>query len=409
MAENVFDILEARGYISQATHRDEIYELLGKPGVTFYVGFDPTADSLHVGSFVQMMVVSHMQKAGHRPLVLMGGGTAMIGDPTGRTDMRKMLSDDDIKHNVNCFVQQMNTVIDFSDGKAMIVNNADWLLDLNYVDFLREIGPHFSVNRMLTAECYKQRLEKGLTFLEFNYMLMQSYDFLHLYKKYNCTLQLGGDDQWSNILGGVELIRRKEQGEAFGLTFGLLENSDGKKMGKTAKGAVWLDPKKTTPFDFYQYWRNIDDADVIKCMKQLTFMPLDEIAEYARLTDSSINEAKKKLAYEVTCVVHGAEIAEAIKNQAEALFEGSGVSEDMPTTHLSEAQLEAGVPMLDLLVDAKLMSSKGEGRRMIAQKGIYLNGEVIEDPFYIIGKKDLVNGEAILKKGKKVFHRLLIG
>lgn len=409
MAENVFDILEARGYISQATHRDEIYELLSKPGVTFYVGFDPTADSLHVGSFVQMMVVSHMQKAGHRPLVLMGGGTALIGDPSGRTDMRKMLSDDVIKHNVECFARQMNTVIDFSDGKAMIVNNADWLLDLNYVDFLREIGPHFSVNRMLASECYKQRLEKGLTFLEFNYMLMQSYDFLHLYKEYKCTLQLGGDDQWSNILGGVELIRRKEQGEAFGLTFGLLENSEGKKMGKTAKGAVWLDPKKTTPYDFYQYWRNIDDADVIKCMKLLTFMPLPEIAEYAKLTDSAINEAKKKLAYEVTRIVHGDETAEAVRNQAEALFAGSGVSEDMPTTRFTEAQLEAGVPILDFLFDAKLMSSKGEGRRMIAQKGVYLNGAVIEDPFYVIGKKDLPDGEAIVKKGKKIFHRLLIG
>lgn len=409
MAENVFDILEARGYYSQATHKDEIYELLGKPGVTFYVGFDPTADSLHVGSFVQMMVVSHMQKAGHRPIVLMGGGTAMIGDPTGRTDMRKMLSDKDIRHNVECFKKQMNTVIDFSDDKAIIVNNADWLLDLNYINFLREVGPHFSVNRMLTFECYKQRLEKGLTFLEFNYMLMQSYDFLHLYKKYNCTLQLGGDDQWANILGGVELIRKKEQGEAFGMTFGLLENSEGKKMGKTAKGAVWLDPNKTAPFDFYQYWRNIDDSDVIKCMKLLTFMPLEEIAEYARLSDSAINEAKKKLAYEVTSIIHGAEIAGAVKKQAEALFEGSGVSEDMPTTMLTEAQLAAGVPLLDLLVETGLLSSKGEGRRMITQKGIYLNGEVIEDPFYVIGVKDLADGEAILKKGKKVFHRLLIG
>jgi tyrosyl-tRNA synthetase len=330
----------------------------------------------------------------------------MIGDPTDRTDMRRMLSVEDIAHNVECFVEQMRTVIDFSDGKAIIVNNADWLLDLNYVEFLREIGPHFSVNRMLTAECYKQRLEKGLTFLEFNYMLMQSYDFLYLYKKYNCTLELGGDDQWSNILGGVELIRRKEQGESFGMTFGLLENSDGKKMGKTAKGAVWLDPKKTPPFDFYQYWRNVDEADVIKCMKLLTFVSLEEIAEYAKLSDAAINEAKKRLAFEVTRIVHGVEQADAVKSQAEALFEGAGVSEDMPTTTLPAEQITAGIPILDILIETKLMSSKGEGRRMITQKGVYLNGVAIEDPFYAICEKDFIDGEAILKKGKKIFHRL---
>lgn len=409
MGENVFDILEARGYISQATHRDEIYELLGKPGVSFYIGFDPTADSLHVGHFVQMMVMSHMQQAGHHPIALMGGGTGMIGDPSGRSDMRQMLTVDDIAHNVSCFMKQMGKVVDFSDGKATIVNNADWLLDLNYVEFIREIGPHFSVNRMLTADCYKQRLEKGLTFLEFNYMLMQSYDFLYLYKKYNCTLELGGDDQWSNIIGGVELIRRKEQGEAFGLTFTLLTNSEGKKMGKTAKGAVWLDPEKTTPFDFYQYWRNVDDADVIKCMKLLTFLPLEEIEEYGKLQDSAINEAKKRLAYEVTAIVHGSETADAVKKQAEALFEGSGISEDMPTTTLSAGQLEAGVALLDLLVEAKLLASKGEARRMITQKGIYLNGDVVDDIFYKITVSDFADGEAIIKKGKKVFHRLIQG
>lgn len=409
MGENVFDILEARGYISQATHRDEIYELLGKPGVSFYIGFDPTADSLHVGHFVQMMVMSHMQQAGHHPIALMGGGTGMIGDPSGRSDMRQMLTVDDIAHNVSCFMKQMGKVVDFSDGKATIVNNADWLLDLNYVEFIREIGPHFSVNRMLTADCYKQRLEKGLTFLEFNYMLMQSYDFLYLYKKYNCTLELGGDDQWSNIIGGVELIRRKEQGEAFGLTFTLLTNSEGKKMGKTAKGAVWLDPEKTTPFDFYQYWRNVDDADVIKCMKLLTFLPLEEIEEYGKLQDSAINEAKKRLAYEVTAIVHGSETADAVKKQAEALFEGSGISEDMPTTTLSAEQLEAGVALLDLLVEAKLLASKGEARRMITQKGIYLNGDVVDDIFYKITVSDFADGEAIIKKGKKVFHRLIQG
>jgi len=303
----------------------------------------------------------------------------------------------------------MGKVVDFSDGKATIVNNADWLLDLNYIEFIREIGPHFSVNRMLTADCYKQRLEKGLTFLEFNYMLMQSYDFLYLYKNYNCTLELGGDDQWSNIIGGVELIRRKEQGEAFGLTFTLLTNSEGKKMGKTAKGAVWLDPEKTTPFDFYQYWRNVDDADVIKCMKLLTFLPLEEIEEYGKLQDSAINEAKKRLAYEVTAIVHGSETADAVKKQAEALFEGSGISEDMPTTTLSAGQLEAGVALLDLLVETKLLTSKGEARRMITQKGIYLNGDVVDDIFYKITASDFADGEAIIKKGKKVFHRLIQG
>lgn len=409
MGENVFDVLEARGYVSQATHRDEIYELLGKPGVSFYIGFDPTADSLHVGHFVQMMVMSHMQQAGHHPIALMGGGTGMIGDPSGRSDMRQMLTVNDIEHNVSCFMKQMGKVVDFSDGKATIVNNADWLLDLNYVEFIREIGPHFSVNRMLTADCYKQRFEKGLTFLEFNYMLMQSYDFLYLYKNYNCTLELGGDDQWSNIIGGVELIRRKEQGEAFGLTFTLLTNSEGKKMGKTAKGAVWLDPEKTTPFDFYQYWRNVDDADVIKCMKLLTFLPLEEIEEYGKLQDSAINEAKKRLAYEVTAIVHGSETADAVKKQAEALFEGSGISEDMPTTTLSAGQLEAGVALLDLLVETKLLTSKGEARRMITQKGIYLNGDVVEDHFYKITASDFADGEAIIKKGKKVFHRLIQG
>ena len=409
MGENVFDVLEARGYVSQATHRDEIYELLGKPGVSFYIGFDPTADSLHVGHFVQMMVMSHMQQAGHHPIALMGGGTGMIGDPSGRSDMRQMLTVNDIEHNVSCFMKQMGKVVDFSDGKATIVNNADWLLDLNYVEFIREIGPHFSVNRMLTADCYKQRFEKGLTFLEFNYMLMQSYDFLYLYKNYDCTLELGGDDQWSNIIGGVELIRRKEQGEAFGLTFTLLTNSEGKKMGKTAKGAVWLDPEKTTPFDFYQYWRNVDDADVIKCMKLLTFLPLEEIEEYGKLQDSAINEAKKRLAYEVTAIVHGEDIADAVNKRAEALFEGSGVSEDMPTTTLSADQLESGVALLDLLVETKLLSSKGEARRMITQKGIYLNGDVVEDLFYKITASDFADGEAIIKKGKKVFHRLIQG
>jgi len=408
MYENVYDILEARGYISQATHKDEIYEKLSKPGVTFYIGFDPTADSLHVGHFVQMMVMSHMQKASHRPIALMGGGTAMVGDPTGRTDMRQMLTPETIAHNVSRFIEQMGTVIDFSEDKAVLVNNGDWLLGLNYIDFLRDIGPHFSVNRMLTFDCYKQRLEKGLSFLEFNYMLMQSYDFLYLYKKYDCTLELGGDDQWSNILGGVELIRRKEQGEAYGLTFTLLTNSEGKKMGKTARGAVWLDPQKTTPFEFYQYWRNIDDADVIKCMKLLTFLPLDEIAEYEKLKDAAINEAKKRLAYEVTLIVHGQATADQAKRQAEDLFEKGGRSDDMPATSLSAEDLSAGISILDVLVTSGLTASKGEARRLIAQNGIYLNDQVVTDPFYSITQADFASNEAILRKGKKIYHRLTL-
>lgn len=409
MERNVFDILEERGYISQATHRDEIYEMLGKPGVTFYIGFDPTADSLHVGHFVQMMVMSHMQKAGHRPIALMGGGTAMIGDPSGRSDMRQMMTVETIDHNVECFKKQMGKVVDFSDGKALIVNNGDWLRNLNFMDFMREIGPHFSVNRMLTAECYKQRLEKGLTFLEFTYMLMQSYDFYYLHQKYDCCLELGGDDQWSNIIGGVELVRRKDQAQAYGLTFTLLTNSEGKKMGKTAKGAVWLDPNKTSPFDFFQYWRNIDDADVIKCMKLLTFMEMDEINEYAKLTDSAINEAKKRLAFEVTKIVHGEEIALQVKKQTEDIYENKGRSDDMKTTEVDATGVANGtIQIADVLVEAGLMKSKGEAKRMISQKGVYLNDVALEDQFYALKESDFTDGEAIVRKGKKVFHRLLL-
>ncbi len=408
MTKNVFDILEERGYISQATHRDEIYELLSKPGVSFYIGFDPTADSLHVGHFLQMMVMSHMQKAGHRPIALMGGGTAMIGDPSGRSDMRQIMTIETIDHNVECFKKQMGKVVDFSDGKALIVNNGDWLRNLNYMEFMRDIGPHFSVNRMLTAECYKQRLEKGLTFLEFTYMLMQSYDFYYLHKKYDCCLELGGDDQWSNIIGGVELIRRKDQAPAYGLTFTLLTNSEGKKMGKTAKGAVWLDPNKTSPFDFYQYWRNVDDADVIKCMKLLTFIEMDEINEYAKLTDAAINEAKKRLAFEVTKIVHGEETALEVKKQAEDIFENSGKSENMNTTEISGDEISAGLQLADVLVKAGIVKSKGEAKRLMAQKGIYLNDVVIEDPFYALKSEDFTDSEAIVRKGKKVFHRLML-
>ena len=409
MAKNVFDTLEERGYFSQATHRDEIYDLLSKPGVSFYIGFDPTADSLHVGHFVQMMVMSHMQKAGHRPIALMGGGTGMIGDPSGRTDMRQMMTVETIDHNVECFKKQMGKVIDFSDGKALIVNNADWLRDLNYIEFLRDIGPHFSVNKMLTAECYKQRLEKGLSFIEFNYMLMQAYDFYYLHKKYGVKLEFGGDDQWSNILAGMELIRRKDQEEAYGLTFTLLTNSEGKKMGKTAKGAVWLDANKTSVYDFYQYWRNVDDADVIKCMKLLTFLEMDEINEYAKLTDAAINEAKKRLAYEVTKIIHGEEAAEIAKKTAEDIFENAGSSEYMKTTEITKEELGAGMQIADALVKAGLMKSKGEARRMIQQKGVYLNDKVVEDQFYALAESDFDdNGEAIVRKGKKVYHRLKI-
>ena len=409
MAKNVFDTLEERGYFSQATHRDEIYDLLSKPGVSFYIGFDPTADSLHVGHFVQMMVMSHMQKAGHRPIALMGGGTGMIGDPSGRTDMRQMMTVETIDHNVECFKKQMGKVIDFSDGKALIVNNADWLRDLNYIEFLRDIGPHFSVNKMLTAECYKQRLEKGLSFIEFNYMLMQAYDFYYLHKNYGVKLEFGGDDQWSNILAGMELIRRQDQEDAFGLTFTLLTNSEGKKMGKTAKGAVWLDANKTSVYDFYQYWRNVDDADVIKCMKLLTFLEMDEINEYAKLTDAAINEAKKRLAYEVTKIIHGEEQADIAKKTAEDIFENAGRSEDMKTTEITKEELGAGMQIADDLVKAGLMKSKGEARRMIQQKGVYLNDKVVEDQFYALAESDFDdNGEAIVRKGKKVYHRLKV-
>ena len=408
MTANVFDTLEKRGYVSQVTHREEIYELLTKPGVSFYIGFDPTADSLHAGSFIQMMVMGHMQRAGHRPIALMGGGTGMVGDPTGRTDLRKMMMPETIQNNVDCIGRQMEKIVDFSDGKAVLVNNADWLLNLNYVDFIRDIGPHFSVNRMLTFDCYKNRMEKGLSFLEFNYMLMQSYDFLHLYREYGCVLQLGGDDQWSNILGGVELIRRKEKGEAFGLTFSLLTNSDGQKMGKTAKGALWLDPQKTPPFDFYQYWRNTDDADVIKFLKLLTFLPLEEIQEYAGLTDAAINEAKKRLAYEVTSIIHGKSTADSVKKQAEDLFEKGGNSTDMPSTPIEQSHLEVCPMLVDILLEAGLTSSKGEARRLIAQKGIYLNDNVIEDTDYTLSLSDFPKGEAMVRKGKKVYHKLVL-
>lgn len=407
-ATSVFDTLKARGYFAQVTHEAEVRELLAKPGATFYIGFDPTADSLHVGHFIQLMVMAHMQRAGHRPIALIGGGTAMIGDPSGRSDLRQIMTAETINQNGKRFLKQMEILIDFSDGKALMVNNAEWLLNLNYVEFLRDIGPHFSVNRMLTADCYRNRMEHGLTFLEFNYMLMQSYDFLMLYRQYNCQMQFGGDDQWSNILGGVELIRRKDQGASYGMTFRLLTTSAGIKMGKTAKGAVWLDPQKTSPFEFYQYWRNIDDADVENCLKLLTFLPLEEIAELAALQDAAINDAKKKLAFEVTAIVHGVETAAAARSQAEDLFEKGGRSEAMSSTAIETSALNAGLTLLDALVIAKQIPSKGEGRRLMQQGGIYLNDIAVTDFARLLHEQDFAGGEAIIRKGKKAYHRLTL-
>lgn len=405
---NVYDVLKERGFIAQVTQEDKIRELLGNEKVTFYIGFDPTADSLHVGHFLQMIVMSYMQKAGHRPIAILGGGTAMVGDPTGKTDMRKMLTKEEIEYNANQFKKQMQNLVDFNDNKALMINNGDWLLELKYIDFLREIGVHFSVNRMLTAECFKSRLEKGLSFIEFNYMLMQSYDFLKLYRDYNCKLELGGDDQWSNILGGVDLVRRVEGEEVYGMTFHLLTTSDGKKMGKTEKGAVWLDPEKTPPYEFYQYWRNVHDDDVINCLKLLTFVPMDRINELSKLKDEEINKAKEVLAFEVTKIVHGEEEAIKAQESARALFAAGASSEDMPSTEIPASDLKDGMGVLDILLFAGLIPSKGEGRRLIQQGGLYINGERADDPNLVISAADFKDGELIIRKGKKVYHRLYL-
>jgi tyrosyl-tRNA synthetase len=403
---SVFQILKERGFIAQITHEEPVKRLLENEKVTFYIGFDPTADSLHVGHFLQMVVMSHMQKAGHRPIAIIGGGTTMVGDPTGKTDMRKMMTREVIQENAENFKKQLSKFIDFSDGKALMIDNADWLLELNYVSFLREIGVHFSVNRMLTAECFKSRLEKGLSFIEFNYMLMQSYDFLKLYQDYGCVLQLGGDDQWSNILGGIDLIRRVEGKEVYGMTFNLLTTSEGVKMGKTEKGALWLDANKTPPYDFYQYWRNINDQDVINCLKLLTFLPMDEIEKLSKLEGQEINEAKKVLAYEVTKLIHGEEEAIKAQNAAQALF-GKGVSSaDMPTTEISNNDILDGINIIDLLVKTKLVPSKGEGRRLIQQGGISVNNEKINEFDFTIKTGDFKDNELIIKKGKKVYHKV---
>lgn len=405
MSTSIFDVLKERGYIAQCTNEDEVRKMLANEKVTFYVGFDPTADSLHVGHFLGLMVMAHMQRAGHRPICLVGGGTGTVGDPSGRTDMRKMLTDEDIEHNCNRFKEQMARFIDFSDDKALIVNNGDWLRKLNYIELLRDVGPHFTVNRMLTAECYKNRMEKGLTFLEFNYMIMQSYDFLELHRRYNLKLEMGGDDQWSNIIGGVELTRRKTGDAVYGLTFTLLTKSDGKKMGKTAGGALWLDKEKTPVYDFYQYWRNVDDADVEKCLALLTFLPMEEVHRLGSLQDAAINEAKKVLAYEVTKLVHGQEEADKAQAAAEAVFGGSGSNENMPTIQLTAEN--KGQKLLDILVAGQVFESKGEGRRLIKQNGLSLNDAKVADPDYVLTDGDFTDGEAIVRKGKKKFYRLV--
>ena len=406
----IYDELVARGLIAQVTDEKEIRELIDNGKATFYIGFDPTADSLHVGHFMALCLMKRLQEAGNKPIALIGGGTGMVGDPSGRTDMRQMMTPETIQHNCDCFKKQMSRFIDFSDGKALMVNNADWLMDLNYIDFLREIGPHFSVNRMLTAECYKQRMEKGLSFLEFNYMLMQSYDFFELFQRYGCNMQFGGDDQWSNMLGGTELIRRKLGKDAYAMTIILLLNSEGKKMGKTQSGAVWLDPDKTSPFDFYQYWRNVADADVLKCLRMLTFLPLEQIDEMDKWEGSQLNRAKEILAYELTALVHGEEEAKKAESGAKAMFAGGGDSENMPTTELKDEDFtEDGIDLISLLQKAELVGTRNEGRRAIEQGGVTLDGEKITDVKHIVKKENILPEGSILRRGKKKFKKICVG
>ena len=404
----IYEELVARGLIAQVTNEEEIRELVNNGRATFYIGFDPTADSLHVGHFMALCLMKRLQMAGNRPIALIGGGTAMIGDPSGRTDMRSMMTQETIQHNCDCFKKQMERFIEFGEGKAMMVNNADWLLPLNYVDVLREVGACFSVNNMLRAECYKQRMEKGLSFLEFNYMIMQSYDFYYMYQKFGCNMQFGGNDQWSNMLGGTELIRKKLGEDAHAMTITLLLNSEGKKMGKTARGAVWLDPNKTSPFEFYQYWRNVDDADVMKCIRMLTFIPVEEIDEIEKWEDNRINEKKELLAYELTALVHGEEEATKARDAARSLFSGGGDDANMPTTEISAADAAGGIGILDLLTICGLCPSKGEARRLVQQGGISLDGEKVDAADFVVSEDALSNGVKI-KKGKKVFHKAIIG
>ncbi len=401
----VFEELKRRGLLAQLTDEEEIKELINAGKATFYIGFDPTADSLHVGHFMALCLMKRLQMAGNKPIVLIGGGTAMIGDPSGKTDMRKMMTKETINHNVECFKKQMSHFIDFSDDKAIIVNNGDWLLDLNYVDVLRDVGACFSVNKMLTFECYKQRMERGLTFLEFNYMIMQSYDFYRLFQDYGCNMQFGGDDQWANMLGGTELIRKKLGKDAYAMTITLLLNSEGKKMGKTEKGAVWLDPEKTSPYEFYQYWRNVGDADVIKCLKMLTFVPIEEIEEMEKhMEGAEYNKAKELLAYELTKLVHGKEEADKADAAAKAIFSGGGNSDDMPSTTIAAADLTDGkIGILTLLVKCGLCPSNGEARRLVTQNGIAVNGEKFTDPKGLVDLSEPV----VIKKGKKIFHKAI--
>ena len=404
----VYDELVARGLIAQVTNEEEIREMIDNGKATFYIGFDPTADSLHVGHFMALCLMKRLQMAGNKPIALIGGGTAMIGDPSGRTDMRSMMTKETIQHNCDCFKKQMERFIEFGEDKAKMVNNADWLLDLNYVDVLREVGACFSVNNMLRAECYKQRMEKGLSFLEFNYMIMQSYDFYYLYQHYGCNMQFGGNDQWSNMLGGTELIRRKLQKDAHAMTITLLLNSEGKKMGKTAKGAVWLDPNKTSPFEFYQYWRNVEDADVLKCIRMLTFLPLEQIEEMDSWKDAQLNTAKEILAFELTKLVHGEEEANKAQAAAKALFVGGGDDANMPTTEISADKLVDGkIGILNLMVSCKLAGSNGEARRLVQQGGVFVNDEKVPDHTLAVTEEMLKDGVKI-RKGKKVFHKAIL-
>ncbi|MBQ9429578.1 MAG: tyrosine--tRNA ligase [Clostridia bacterium] len=405
----VFEELKARGLLAQLTDEEEIKELINNGKATFYIGFDPTADSLHVGHFMALCLMKRLQMAGNKPVALIGGGTGYIGDPSGRSDMRTMMTPEQIWHNCECFKKQMSRFIEFGEGKAVMVNNADWLLKLNYIELLRDVGACFSVNNMLRAECYKQRMEKGLSFLEFNYMIMQSYDFYHLYQHYGCNMQFGGDDQWSNMLFGTELIRKKLGKDAYAMTITLLLNSEGKKMGKTANGAVWLDPKKTSPYDFFQYWRNVDDADVIKCMKMLTFLPLDEIAEYEKLSGSDLNRAKEKLAYELTELVHGKDEADKALETARAVFANGGISENMPSTKLDASNFNDGkITVIDLLTVSQLAPSRGEARRLILQGGVFAADEKVDAIDKAFDMSAFAGDGLVLRKGKKTFHRFVI-
>ena len=406
MPLNVWDELKERGYIAQCTNEEEVRKLLSEERITFYIGFDPTADSLHVGHFLALMAMARLQKAGHRPICLVGGGTGTVGDPSGRTDMRRVMTDEEIEANCERFKVQMARFIDFSDGKALMVNNGEWLRKLNHIEFLRDVGACFSVNRMLAAECYKNRMEQGLTFLEFNYMTMQAYDFMELNRRYGCVIQMGGDDQWSNIIAGVELIRRREGRAAYGLTLSLLTKSDGKKMGKTASGALWLDAEKTSPYDFYQYWRNVDDGDVEKCLARLTFLPMDEVHRLTEHRDERMNDAKKILAYEVTRLVHGEAEAEKAKAAAEALFGGAGDTESMPTAEVAASDM--GARLLDVLAKTGVVASKGEGKRLVQQNGLSLNDERVSDIERKLTEEDFKDGSAIVRKGKKTYVRLML-